>query len=179
MSYPNALLALLDSRSFSSLWYWLGFAVIWMRATRTAFGTPADWVLAARRGDGDAVARLRDWLRLVLPRWRVTPGQGMVLSALSGFGLAVLWGLGFGMGRQAAQALFLLLAPLGLLLVLRLRLAQRLDRMLAADAGAEAVQAAARALARHGWLGFALSLLAMLAAAMVAGLWLAHHPLGV
>ncbi|HHY03009.1 MAG TPA: hypothetical protein GX686_09110, partial [Paracoccus sp.] len=44
-----ALIAVLDTRSFASMWYWLLLAIAWSRATRGAPGIPPELVRANRR----------------------------------------------------------------------------------------------------------------------------------
>lgn len=176
MSSLSTLFDLLGSRSFTSLWYWLGFAAIWSAVTRNSLGIPAEVVLRARRGEDWRT--LYRWLVLVLPHWRVGPVAGVVLTALCCFVLTTLAVLGFSHRMEAAQALFLLAAPLLLLLALRVRLALGLVRLLASTPAQEATQTAARRLVRHGWLGVALSLLAIASASVAAAVWIARHPFG-
>ena len=176
VSSLSVLIQLLGSRSFTSLWYWLAFAGIWSVVTRNTLGIPAEVVLRARRGEDWRV--LHDWLRLVLPHWRVGPVAGMVMTALCCFILTTLAVLGFSHQMEAAQALFLLLAPLVLLLVLRVRLALGLARLMLGAPGPEPVQTAARRIIRHGWVGMALSLLAIASASVAAAVWMARHPFG-
>lgn len=176
MSSLSTLFDLLGSRSFTSLWYWLGFAGIWSAVTRNSLGIPAEVVLRARKGEDWRT--LHDWLVLVLPHWRVGPVAGVVLTALCCFLLTALAVLGFSHRMEAAQALFLLAAPLLLLLALRVRLALGLAQLLATTPPEAAVQTAARRLVRHGWLGVALSLLAIASASVAAAIWIARHPFG-
>ena len=176
MSGLSVLFDLLGGRSFTSLWYWLGLAAIWSMVTRNALGIPGDVVLRARRGEDWRA--LHDWLRLVLPHWRIGPGAGAVLVALCCFVLTALAVLGFRHQMEAAQALFLLLAPLAVLLVLRMRLARGLARLMADAPGPEAVRIAATRIVRHGWVGMVLSLLAIAAASMAGAVWIARHPFG-
>ncbi len=176
MSSLSTLFDLLGSRSFTSLWYWLAFAGIWSAVTRNSLGIPAEVVLRARRGEDWQT--LHDWLVLALPHWRVGPVAGAVLTALCCFMLTVLASLGFSHQMEAAQALFLLAAPLLLLLALRVRLALGLAQLLATTPPEAATQTAARRLVRHGWLGVALSLLAIAAASVAAAIWIARHPFG-
>lgn len=180
---PLILIGILDARSFTSIWYWMGLALIWSSVTRNALGIPATVVQRARHNEGGPRQELLDWLRLILPRWRMGGTEGVLLSAGIGFALASLWVLGFRYGLQLAQALMVLLGPLVVLLVLRIRLATRLNRLLnRLDAGGLSPDAmavnAAKLLFRHGWAAFFLSIVAMLLAVMVAAAWLIHHPLG-
>ena len=76
----HGLLDVLDSRSFSSLWYWLLLTVTWTWVGRGALGIPSDLVRAVHRravaGGGQGPAPdsllLLDWVSLVTPRWQVS-----------------------------------------------------------------------------------------------------------
>lgn len=178
MSSLSALLALLDSRSFTSLWYWLGFAAVWSLASRNVLGIPSDVVMRARRDEAGR-AMLLQWLVLVLPQWRIAPGMAMLLTALGCCAVVVLAGLGFAYGLEAAQALFLLVAPMLVVLALRIRLARGLVDVLASHPQQEAARLAARRILRHGWLVFALALVSIAVASFLAALWIARHPFGI
>ncbi|SEH61358.1 hypothetical protein [Paracoccus alkenifer] len=188
MDGARALIAILDTRSFASMWYWLLLAIAWSRATRGALGIPPDLIRANRRkpaGDEPPEAlRLLDWVSLVAPRWRVAPGDGMMLVGAGAFLLTLLAGLGFRHGLETAQALFLLIAPLLWLAVLRVRLARRLLPSLAdAQSGrlpvAEAASRIAAMVAAHMRVTLALSMAAVLAAAMWGTRWHLLHPNGL
>ena len=196
MGGTQGLLDVLDTRSFSSMWYWLLLTLLWTWVGRGALGIPSELVATVRRrarGDGTPAASggpapesllLLDWLSLVLPRWRIAPRDGMILLAAATFLLTLLAGLGFGYGRQTGQALFLLLAPLALLLGLRLRLAARLAEVLTtAETGRATPDAAASQAARligaHMRATMGLSILAVGSAALWGTYWLARHPNGL
>lgn len=178
MSTLSTLLALLDSRSFATLWYWLAFAGLWSLASRNILGIPSDVVVRARR-DETAQAVLLQWLALVLPQWRIGAGMAAALTGLACFLAVVLAVLGFGHDMEAAQALFLLLAPLMAVMALRIRLAGALARLLASQPPAEAAPRAARQLVRHGWVAYGVALAAIMITSFVAAAWLARHPFGI
>src|SRR5690606_26426461 len=135
-------------------------------------------VLRARR-DETAQAVLLQWLALVLPHWRIGPGMAAALTGLACFLAVVLAVLGFAHDMEAAQALFLLLAPLMAVMALRVRLANGLPRLLAAQPPPEAARIAARRLVRHGWLAYGVALAAILATSFAAAAWIARHPFGI
>ncbi len=178
MSSLSTLLSLLDSRSFTSLWYWLGFAAMWSLASRNVLGIPSDVVMRARRDEAGRAVLLQ-WLAVVLPHWRIGPGMAMALTGLGCFVLVVLAGLGFAYGLEAAQALFLMVAPLLAVLVLRVRLAQGLMRVLASHPPQEAARLAARGLVRHGWLTYGMALVSIAVTSFMAALWIVRHPFGI
>lgn len=184
----DGILQLLDTRSFSSLWYWLMLAAAWSFSLRGALGVPADVAARAQRIEPDApdapeALALLDWLSLTLPRWRLVRSEAALLTGVAAFGLSALAGLGFGQGLELAQASFLLLAPLALLTAMRMRLAARLSADLAAAekgrarANAAAL-AAARRLARHRWAALALAIVAVSMTAIWGTIWTLTHPWG-
>lgn len=113
MDWHLTVFEVIDMRSFSNLWYWVGLAVLWSTASHWILGVPYDLVLRARRVGGEVEADMFAMLRAscnrlihigeVLGVW-VLAGSSAVLSAL-----AVL---GFWYGVEFAQAVFLLLFPL-------------------------------------------------------------------
>lgn len=184
MGGVKAMLAVLDTRSFVSAWYWLLLAGMWSWMGRGALGVPVDLVRAVRRDGSDVAAQtaLLDWIALVAPRWRVAPREGAVLVGAGCFALSALAALGFGYDRQFAQALFLLLAPLAVLGVLRVRLAARLGRLLLGSGPGPsrgAAPVAALAIARHLRVTAAMSVVSVAATAIWATRSLALHPNGL
>lgn len=190
----EAILAILDSRSFSTVWYWLMLATCWSLAGRSVLGVPPDVVHKVLRANPDraghdpraeegAAIALFDWLSLMLPRWRVDPREGVWLTGLAAFALAILATLGFFYGLEMAQALFLLAAPFGLLAVMRYRLARKLAPTLEkARDGAlpviEAARIAARPMRQHRFATSAMSILTVSLAAYWGAMWLLAHPFG-
>lgn len=189
LSSLTHLLHILDSRSFASVWYWLAFATAWTFALRSPLGIPPEVVTAARRGPADGpdhagALTLLDWLSVALPQWRIGATDGAVMAGIAAFLLATLAVLGFAYGLEMAEALSILLIPLAFLQVMRFRLAARLDAVLAGAARGEttpnaAARRAARAITRHNRAGFALSMAAVVVAAVRGTRWLLLHPMGV
>src|SRR5690606_38530626 len=73
---PEGILALLASRSFGSIWFWVILTLAWTMAGRRILGVPSDVIagaIGAEPGpeDDPAALTLLDWLSLTLPRWRV------------------------------------------------------------------------------------------------------------
>ncbi|RDW12129.1 hypothetical protein DIE28_15385, partial [Paracoccus thiocyanatus] len=136
MPATEPILALLDSRSFGSIWFWVIVTAAWTMAGRRILGVPADVIAGAvfvePEPDGDPAAlMLLDWLSLTLPRWRMERREGALLLGLGSFLLTMLAVLGFAYRLEMAQALVLLVAPFVLLFALDLRLAGRLRPLLA------------------------------------------------
>ncbi|MDO5613577.1 MAG: hypothetical protein Q4G14_10100 [Paracoccus sp. (in: a-proteobacteria)] len=185
MPHLTGFLDLLGARSFSSIWFWLVLVTAWTVSGRAVLGVPLDVLTRARRDpDGPAGLLLLDWLSLTLPRWRIGPRDGLWLLGAACFGLTVLAVLGFGYGREMAQALALLLVPFALLLLMRLRLAQLLIPLLdAAQHGATppeaAVAEAMRQINRHRNWAFVLSVLAVAVTAAWGTMYRLMHPFGI
>jgi hypothetical protein len=140
-----SLFPLIDLRAFSSVWYWVLMLVLWGQATDRVLGVP--WVMIAdarRAGTPEAAAAVADQLRPAL--WRLSAATRRSLlaqAAIAGFALSLLAVLGFVYGLELAQALFGLVAPLGLVTLIGYRLARRIldtglsgDALLSAMAGA-------------------------------------------
>ena len=189
MGGTAGLIEALDTRSFSSLWYWLLLTITWTWVSRGALGIPPELVRSLSRpgtatADDATPLRLLDWVSLVAPRWQLMRDDGVVLLGVASFILSMLAGLGFLYGLELAQALLLLVGPLMLLGWLRLRLAARLRATLAeAEAGRLSVEEAASRIARritaHMRATLALSALAVATAAIWGTIWLALHPNGL
>ncbi|MBB1497782.1 hypothetical protein [Paracoccus sp. MC1862] len=186
MGGTAGLIEALDTRSFSSLWYWLMLTVTWTWVSRGALGIPPELVrsLQKRGGASDEAAALRllDWVSLVTPRWQLMQDDGAVLLGVTSFVLSMLAGLGFVYGL--AQALLLLIGPLMLLGWMRLRLAARLRATLAEAEGGrlpveEAASQIAARIAGHLRATLAMSALAVAVAAVWGTIWLAAHPNGL
>ena len=185
MSQISDFLDLLDTRSFSNLWFWLFVIAIWGDIGRRVVGVPWDVVRRARtEPDGHGGLLLLDWLTLTLPRWQMGRTEGLVLLGLAGFGLTSLVLLGFVYGLEMAQAISLIGVSLALLFVLRLRLARRLLPLLAAAHDGrlppdQAVAPALRLIIIHRRIATVLSVLAGIILAMWGRFWMLTHPNGL
>ena len=184
----QAILAVLDSRSFTAPWFWLLLLLSWTLAGRRVLGVPGDVVHGARnpaagmQDDPEAVLLL-DWLSLCLPRWRMNPREGAVLLGVAAFVLSGLAVLGFGYGLEMAQALVLLILPFALLFLAEARLARRVAPLVAAAQAADipvhqAAAEAARLMARHRSLVTLASVVVMALIAWRAAVWMVTHPFG-
>ncbi|MCV2449077.1 hypothetical protein [Paracoccus sp. DMF] len=187
MPGAEAILALLDSRSFGSIWFWVILTLAWTMAGRRSLGVPSDVIAAAGRTapgpeDDPAALMLLDWLSLTLPRWQLGPREGAVLLGVGAFLVSTLAVLGFGYGLEMAQALVLLILPFAGLFALDLRLARRLGAVLArAEVGQpvnEAGAEAARLLRHHRRVGLAISVLSVAVTAFYGAVWMIAHPFG-
>lgn len=125
MDWYETVFEVIDLRSFSNLWYWIGLAVIWSTASHWVLGVPFDMVLRSRRHGGSATVDLEDLVRINTNRLLFISGvSGLWLLA---FGSALISGLavlGFWYNVEFAQATFFLVFPLSIIAVLSLSTAR-------------------------------------------------------
>ena len=142
MDFYTTVFEVIDMRSFSNLWYWIGLAVVWSTASHWVLGVPYDLVLRGRRQGGMAEADLMAMVRASCNRL-IHIGEVLGVWVLSGT-CAVMSGLaalGFWYGVEFAQAVFLMAFPLSIVLFLSIQAARKL---LQRDETAEAVYARLR-----------------------------------
>ncbi len=186
----DSLIGLLDSRSFTSIWFWLVLLGLWSLIGRHILGVPNEVVNAARQAlragqpDAPVVLHLLDWLSLTLPRWRLGAREGAVMFGLTAFALSSLAIMGFGYGLEMAQALAILGLPVAIIFWMRVRLARRLSPLLVAaeDARTPLAPVAAEAVRRmitHRRIISVLSMISVAITALWGALWAALHPFGL
>jgi hypothetical protein len=157
----------LSSSGFYSLWYWVLTILVWTVVCHRTLGVPYDMILRADRlpAEAERVDRLA-----AIHAGRVAAlhrSLGPSVAAAAGFVLAGLATLGFLSRVEAAQAAFMLAAPLALVGLGNLRLALALERT------GTTGPALRRALARRRLWNHVIAIVAILAATLVA---LANHP---
>jgi hypothetical protein len=123
----QTIFEVIDFKSFSNLWFWIGLAVIWSTVSHWVIGVPFDMLSRARRYGGQADRDFEDMVRINVNRlalisrisglWLVGAGAGAITS----LGL-----LGFAYGVEFAQAIFLMGFPLGIVAVMSFRTAMRI-----------------------------------------------------
>jgi hypothetical protein len=115
VSLLDNVFSLIDMRSFSNLWFWIGLAVMWSSLSHFVLGVPFDLVVRAKRKGGQDAADL-DVLSHVQVRRRLNVSQvaGPWIVALGSAALTTLALLGFVYGLEFSQAVFLLFFPLTL-----------------------------------------------------------------
>lgn len=129
MDWYTSIFELIDMRSFSNLWFWIVLAVAWSSASHWAMGVPYDLVVRARRVRGQAEDDLLDLVRINTNRMLYTlEMSGTILLALGCFTFTGLSMLGFYYGLEFAQAVFLLLFPMTLVMLVNVFHARRLRR---------------------------------------------------
>lgn len=117
----------IDLRSFSNLWYWIALAVLWSSASHWTMGVPHDMIYRARRRGGQAESDVADIARVYATR--VTEVVDTSLGFVIGFAcfwFTVLGSLAFFYDAEFAQALFLLMAPMTIVIWHSIRTARRI-----------------------------------------------------
>ena len=115
LNLTQTLFEIIDMRSFSNLWFWIGLAVVWSSASHWVLGVPNDMIQRARRNGGDAEIDLEDLVRINCNRLvYISNISGLWLLAFVCFLLTGLGILGFFYWVEFAQAVFLLAFPMTL-----------------------------------------------------------------
>lgn len=123
MDWYTGVIEVIDMRSFTSIWYWIVVAVVWSSTAHWTLGVPFDAVTRARRSQG---GQAQDDLEVLV---RVNCNRLVHIMELSGiwvigfvfFLLTILAVLGFFYRVEIAQAIFLLMAPLTLVVLISVR----------------------------------------------------------
>ncbi len=128
MNWYDAVFEVIDMRSFSNLWYWIGLAIFWSSVSHWILGVPYDSILRARRGSPpEAMNDLHDLVRVNVNRILYIADISGVWIALFGSAFFTALGLAaFFYDVEFAQAVFLLIAPLTLIGFLSIRTARRI-----------------------------------------------------
>ena len=120
---------IIDMRSFSNLWYWIGLAVAWSTASHWVIGVPYDLVHRAARHEGQAQEDLEAIVRVNCNRMlSISERGGVGLMAVASAILSSLVTLGFWYGIEFAQAVFLLMLPMVFVACLSVRTASVISR---------------------------------------------------
>lgn len=115
MDWYATVFELIDMRSFSNLWYWIGLAVLWSTTSHWVMGIPFDLIQKARRKGGDAMEDVQDLARINVNRiLYISRISGLWLLGFSSFVLTGLAILGFYYHVEFAQAVLLLAGPMAL-----------------------------------------------------------------
>jgi len=128
VNWYQQLVDLIDLRSFSNLWYWIGLGVIWSSASHWVLGVPYDMVYRARRDEGKARDDLETMVRINVERMLfASRNYGAVLIGVVCFMVTVLGLLGFLYDIEFAQAVLFLFVPLCVLGYLSLRTSVKIE----------------------------------------------------
>ena len=126
MDFYGSVLEVLDLGSFSSIWYWIGLAVMWSVASHFTLGVPYDIV---RRAAADPVAEadMIDLVRIGVRRLTVFEDRAALAAvAVLAAMITMLALIGFGYGGELAQAFFFMFFPMSLVALLSVRRAKRI-----------------------------------------------------
>lgn len=130
VDWYKTVFELIDLRSFSNLWFWIALAVLWSTTSHWVLGVPFDMVVRARKNGGQEAQDLHDLVGINARRLLfIVRVSGLWLIAIAAFVLTVLVVLGFVYDVEFAQAVFLLLAPMGVVSGLSLSTAQHITVM--------------------------------------------------
>ncbi len=144
MDLFDTLLLLIDTDSFSSMWFWIVLAVFWSALSHFVMGVPFDLVQRAARNGGQAMDDLEALARINSARLLQFGGAaGVILTGVATTLLSFLFLLGFVYGAEVCQALFFLALPFTLVNLL----AQRTARLVQTTDGRS--HALIRRLRRH------------------------------
>lgn len=129
VNWYTSIFELIDTRSFSNLWFWIALAVMWSTASHWVLGVPYDMVHRARRVGGQAEQDLEDIVRVNVSRLLyIARVSGIWLLTFVSFLLTSLLLLGFVYDIEFAQALFLLGFPMSIVGAISLSIARKIDR---------------------------------------------------
>ncbi len=161
MEWYDLIFLLIDMRSFSNLWYWIGLAVLWSSASHWVMGIPFDLINRARKDE--SVAHDLEVMSLINARRFVAIFQraGLWMVGMACFVLAGLFTLAVFYRVEFAQAVLLMVAPMTLVMTLNMRLAHRLVQH--EPKGEELV----RGLLRHRMLVQFIGMIAILVTSMI------------
>ena len=129
MDWYATVFEIIEMRSFSNLWYWIGLAVLWSTASHWVIGVPFDMVLQARRHGGQAETDLEDMVRIMCNRLLYITGLlGLFILAFACAVNTMLFMLGFFYGNEFSQALFFFVFPMSFLFLLSSHTARVITR---------------------------------------------------
>ncbi|MCK0094513.1 hypothetical protein MWU60_02925 [Yoonia sp. F2084L] len=127
LDWTDAITRLIALNTFTSVWYWLAVVVTWAVASNWLIGVPFDVLLRARKCAPQPLADLEGLVDINVRRIVATNATfGLALTGLIGFALTVLGVLSFFYRLELAQGIFILAAPLTLVVIINMRLAHQL-----------------------------------------------------
>ncbi|MGB0508022.1 MAG: hypothetical protein ACPGGK_17680 [Pikeienuella sp.] len=95
-----------------SIWYWGLTCLVWAMICNWTFGVPNELLIRARKSEDDAELFDRFARRNIAMINRAINRQGIFVGAFMAFVLAVVGTIAFRNNSEAAQGLFLILAPM-------------------------------------------------------------------
>lgn len=136
MDWHKTVFEVIDMRSFSNLWYWIGLAVLWSSASHWVLGVPFDLIQRAARKGGAAAEDLHDLVRINVNRiLYIFEMSGIWLIGGACFVLTALALLGFYYLIEFFQAVFMMAFPMTFVGALSVFTSRRIrNRDIAGDA---------------------------------------------
>jgi hypothetical protein len=129
VKWYELIFIVIDMRSFSNLWYWIGLAVLWSSVSHWVMGVPFDMITRARRQGDQAAQDLAAIANINARRLLyISRGAGIWLIAFSCFLLTLLGLLSVVHDVEFAQAVLLMFAPMLLVGYLTTRTAYRIEQ---------------------------------------------------
>ncbi len=129
LQWYESIYELIDLRSFSNLWYWIGLSVVWSSASHWVIGVPYDLVRRARRFGGEAEEDLRTLVRINVGRLLyITRLSGLWIMGLTFFMFSGLVTLSVFYSVEFAQAVLCIFAPMCIVGWLTLHTAQGIEQ---------------------------------------------------
>lgn len=145
MQWYQTLFELIDMRSFSNLWYWVGLSVFWSTIGHWVIGVPHDMIRRAEKADDPQVLHDVETLVAVYVRRLlfIARTAGVWMVGFMSFALSGLMLLAVRYGVEFSQAVLCMLIPACIIFLLTLRTARLIE------AGDGAGQPLLRRLRRH------------------------------
>jgi hypothetical protein len=107
----DTVFEVIDMRSFSNLWYWIGLAVVWSSTSHWVLGIPHDMIQRARREGGQAMEDVEDLARI---------NAGRLIHVVDRGSSAII-ALAFYYDVEFAQAVFLVAFPMSFVVLFSVR----------------------------------------------------------
>lgn len=127
MDWTDTIFRVIETRTFSNVWYWLAVIVSWAVASHWLIGVPFDLLLRARKCEPQELADLEAIVDVNVRRFTdLTDLVGPYLLGFVVFTLTVFGMAGFYYSAELAQGLFILSVPLSIVMGLNLLVAQEL-----------------------------------------------------
>lgn len=127
MDWTDAITRMIELNTFASIWYWLAVIVTWSIASNWLIGVPFDMLFRARKYGAAQMADIEVLVDVNIRRIvEINRIFGAFITALLAFILSALAMMGFYYGWEFAQGMFILGAPLSIIVMINMRLAHQL-----------------------------------------------------
>ena len=144
MDIYTSIFELIDMRSFSNLWFWIGLAVMWSSTSHWVLGVPFDIIQRARNQiqqnathqtqeddlpTPQAVTDLEDLVRINIRRLtHISRTAAIWMFGFVFFLITSTFLLGFFYKAEFSQAVFFLIFPFSIVIMMSIDLAVKIDR---------------------------------------------------